>query len=582
MRALFDLSQHAGIAVATGDGTTLSFAELSRLADDLAEQLMQWAAPGARIGIAAQDKLIYAIALLGVTRQHVMVPLQPTTEVARMGTQCRQLGVDLLLTDGEGSAPSVQVRLSRDKRLQINRLCAPILPPQKRARFERIIMQTAGSTGYPKVIGYTRENLLNTCQINRDHFALGPDDTYLCPMPMFHAHGLISVLLVSLFSGASTVMCDTDPLQINAAFADFSPTFFSAAPSIHLELLRTGEPVNATAAGLRFVRSSSAPLNYDRVTALEAFFVAPLVETFGLTETTSVVVANPLDGRRIGSVGKPIGDTQAAVLSEDGKQISETGHGELLLRGRSVVMSCLDGTADDDSTMDGWLRTGDLAEIDQQGRISIRGRLKESFKRGGHLVHPIEIDRSLAALPGVAAATCFCVDHDTLGEDLVGIVQPEPGAVCDPLDLRQRLSRTLPAYKVPSLILITEALPRDACGKIVRKDIRLQQPNPATVKNGHAREVETIMMGVREFVIAETSINPADLCRNTSLFSDGLMDSFAHASLIALIENHLGAPPLEEWNDTENGFENGDTLDSLAEIETFLNRSFSAPRAAGT
>jgi len=222
---------------------------------------------------------------------------------------------------------------------------------------------------------------------------------------------------------------------------------------------------------LRFFRSSSAPLPPSAIVALEALFEAPLIETYGLTETASMVCTNPLPpaARKQGSVGIAFG-SEIRVVRKEGTACGPAEIGEIAIRGPSTITAYADNAAAD-SFLDGWLLTGDIGRLDEDGYLFIVGRAKEVIKRGGLSVYPAEVDDALAGVPAVAEAVTFAVPHPTLGEDVVAAVVVRAGATIDAAALRAEVARRLSTYKVPSVILIVPAIPKNETGKIVRRQV---------------------------------------------------------------------------------------------------------------
>ena len=250
----------------------------------------------------------------------------------------------------------------------------------------------------------------------------------------------------------------------------------TAAPALHLAMCNYYENKGARPAmtTLRRFRSSSAPLAPSAVRTLEDLFGAPLLETYGLTETASTICSNllPPGQRKLGSVGVPI-NAELFIL-DDAEQQAPTGvDGEILLRGAGVIREYL-GVQPDGAFWEGCLRTGDIGHVDDDGYLYVVGRKKEVIKRGGHSVFPLEIDNALTTHPAVAEAITFSIPHDTLGEDVMAAVVGKPDARIDPGGLREHLSSSLSSYKIPTRVLVVDRIPRNAIGKALRREMPKQ------------------------------------------------------------------------------------------------------------
>jgi acyl-CoA synthetase (AMP-forming)/AMP-acid ligase II len=337
-----------------------------------------------------------------------------------------------------------------------------------------ILMRTSGTTADPKLVGLSHANVIAATVAMASVFQVAPEDICLTPMPLHHVHGLIAGALSALAAGSSIHCCESfSPHAFDAALRDFSPTWLTAAPALHLAMCdyyahKGGRPAIMT---LRRFRSSSAPLAPSSVRALEDLFDAPLLETYGLTETASTICSNllPPEQRKLGSVGVPI--NAELLILDDGERKAPPGvDGEILLRGAGVIREYL-GVQPDDAFWQGWLRTGDIGHVDDDGYLYLVGRKKEVIKRGGHSVFPLEIDNALITYPSVAEAITFSIPHDTLGEDVMAAVVGKPDASIDSGSLREHLSASLSSYKIPTRVLVVEQIPRNTIGKALRREM---------------------------------------------------------------------------------------------------------------
>jgi acyl-CoA synthetase (AMP-forming)/AMP-acid ligase II len=264
---------------------------------------------------------------------------------------------------------------------------------------------------------------------------------------------------------------------------------------------------------LRFFRSSSAPLPASAIGELEALFGAPLVETYGLTETASMICSNPLPPgtRKLGSVGVAFG-AEIRIADEDGGGLPTHKTGEILVRGPSVIKTY----GFDDDALPGafagdWLRTGDLGYMDEDGYLFIVGRTKELIKRGGLSIYPAEVDNVLTSHPGVAEAVTFSIAHPTLGEELVAAVVPRANASPTDALLRTYVAGQLSTYKVPAKILVIEAIPKNETGKILRREMSnrlIEHFRPRNI--GPRCIVESTLLSVWKGVIGRSDFGVTD------------------------------------------------------------------------
>ena len=474
--ALFPAGR-AGSALLHQDGSALSYADVAAWTGALASGLLaRGVTPGARIGFLAPRGALGVIGFLAASSIGACCPLNPRLKPDELAAAIRGLGISVVL-DGAGVAPVTNVPVYaatlRPNGILIDGADAVPGTVAVDPGATALLMQTSGTTLKPKLVALTHSNVLAAASAIRDAFGLAPGDVCLNPMPLHHVHGLISASISSLLAG-SAVQCTEgfSPAGFDAVSRVIRPTWFTGSPAMHLALREYHEHAGTRPPpGLRFFRSSSAPLPAPAIAALEALFDAPLMETYGLTETASMVCTNPLPPgvRKPGSVGFAFG-AEIRVVDATGAHCPANTDGEIAIRGPSTITAYANGEAAD-SFLDGWLLTGDIGRMDADGYLSVVGRVKELIKRGGLSVYPSEVDDALAAHPAVAEATTFSVPHPTLGEDVVAAVVLRAGAAVPPSELRDHVAARLSTYKVPSVVLTVPAIPKNETGKVVRRQV---------------------------------------------------------------------------------------------------------------
>jgi len=203
---------------------------------------------------------------------------------------------------------------------------------------------------------------------------------------------------------------------------------------------------------------------------LEATFKAPVIEAYGMTEAAHQMTCNPLPPgqRKPGSVGLAAGP-EIAIMSADGELLASGSKGEIVIRGSNVTMGYENNDkANADAFTNGWFRTGDQGMIDEEGYVSITGRLKEIINRGGEKFSPREVDEVLMDHPAVAQAVCFGIPHDKLGEEVGAAVVLREGMTATEKELREFTAIRLADFKVPRKILLMDEIPKGATGKLQR------------------------------------------------------------------------------------------------------------------
>jgi acyl-CoA synthetase (AMP-forming)/AMP-acid ligase II len=345
-----------------------------------------------------------------------------------------------------------------------------------------LILHTSGSTGRPKRVPLTHANLTVSAANIAATYALTADDVSLCAMPLFHVHGLMASTMAALATGGTVVVpAKFNPLSFWRVAREYNATWYSAVPTLHQLLLARAEPgvKPAGADRLRFIRSCSAALPPQLMSDLEVAFGAPVLEAYGMTEASHQMASNPLPpaARKPGSVGPGTG-VGIAILDETGRHLGVGERGEVCIKGPNVMRG-YDNNPEANATAfsDGWFRTGDQGFLDEEGYLTLSGRLKEMINRGGEKISPREIDEVLLTHPAVAEAVCFGVTHPTWGEEVAAAVTLSAPAT--EAELIAYCRERLADFKRPKKIHITDAIPRTATGKIQRRIVAqafAQQP----------------------------------------------------------------------------------------------------------
>ena len=336
-----------------------------------------------------------------------------------------------------------------------------------------LVLHTSGTTSRPKIVPLRQRNLCRSAAGIAESLHLSAGDRSLNVMPLFHIHGLLAGLLAPLSVGAS-VACTGgfDAFRFFSQLRTLRPSYYTAVPTMHqMVLARSARHAGeARSAGLRFVRSSSASLPAPVLDNLRELFGVPVIEAYGMTEATHQMCANPLPPgeAKIRSVGLPTG-IELAILDAAGRPQPPGSRGEVSIQGPTVIEGYENNpSADEAAFTDGWFRTGDEGYLDEEGYLFLTGRLKEQINRGGEKVSPLEVDEVLLRHEAVAQAVTFAMPHDKLGEEVAAAVVPADGALVTESELRDHVSRSLAAFKVPHRIVFCDELPKGPTGKLQR------------------------------------------------------------------------------------------------------------------
>ena len=364
----------------------------------------------------------------------------------------------LVPRDGQGAAPAAH-------------------PGYAQADDVSMVLHTSGTTSRPKIVPLSQRNLAASATHIRNTLQFTAADCGLNIMPLFHIHGLIAGVLAPLAAG-SQVYCTPgfNALKFFGWMDEAHPTWYTAVPTMHQAIVsRASKNTDIIARHpLRFLRSSSSSMPPQVIKELEAVFQAPLIESYGMTEATHQMASNPLPPavRKPGTVGKAAGP-EVAIMAEDGTLLPRgTGienTGEIVIRGPNVTAGYENNPkANAEGFRDGWFRTGDQGVMDEDGFVSITGRLKEIINRGGEKVSPREVDEILMDHPGVAQVVCFGMPHAKLGEEVAAVVVLREGQQATERELQTFVGARAADYKVPKKILFMDEIPKGATGKLQR------------------------------------------------------------------------------------------------------------------
>lgn len=385
----------------------------------------------------------------------------PSETPAELVDACNEAGVPLLRVAPGSTAGSVTI-LDGGPPAQ-GALASP--DPSDVA----LILHTSGTTSRPKMVPLTHENMTASATHVAHALDLTQTDRVLNVMPLFHIHGIVAALLAPLRSGGSIV---ATPGYLATDFFDWlietSPTWYTAVPTIHQSVLeRVKSTPDVRLPQLRFIRSSSASLPPAVMEGLEGAFGAPVVEAYGMTEAAHQMSCNPLPPaqRKPGSVGIAAGP-EIAILTEGEIHHRTDEVGEVVVKGPNVTSGYL--TQAEGAFVDGWFRTGDLGQLDDDGYLTLTGRSKEMINRAGETIAPREIDEVLLDHELVRQALAFGVPDQRLGEQPAAAVVLEAGATIDELSLRQWVEGRLSPAKVPRRIIFLDSLPLGPTGKLQR------------------------------------------------------------------------------------------------------------------
>ena len=336
-----------------------------------------------------------------------------------------------------------------------------------------LILHTSGTTSKPKMVPLTHLNLCTSAKNIVQTLKLNRSDRCINIMPLFHIHGIVGLLLSSLFSGGSIFPSPGfDALKFFSWIKKFSPSWYSAVPTMHqVILMRANRNSEIIAkANLRFIRSSSASLPSKTMEDIENIFHCPVIESYGMTEASHQMTSNhlPPGKRKPSKVGFAAGP-EVAIIGENKKILKNGKIGEVIIRGDNVSKEYINNPqANKDSFIDGWFRTGDQGFYDDQGFLQLTGRIKEIINKGGEKISPLEIDEVVMGHKNIFQCITFSIAHDKLGEEVALAVVLKSDHQLSEQELKEFLSNKLASFKIPQKIIFLNEIPKGKTGKLQR------------------------------------------------------------------------------------------------------------------
>jgi long-chain acyl-CoA synthetase len=343
-----------------------------------------------------------------------------------------------------------------------------------------IIQYTSGTTGTPKGASLTHRNLLaNAAQAQAwvPSIQRGKGCVVYAVLPMFHAYGLTLCLTFAMSMGARLVLFPKfDPDLVLAVMKKHPATFLPLVPPIADRLLAAANAKGVSLAGLEVAISGAMALPHELVVPFEKATGGFLVEGYGLSECSPVLMANPVADNRVpGTVGLPLPGTECRVVDPENPtdDVPAGTAGELIVRGPQVFSGYYGKPEETEAVfVDGWFRTGDIVTVDEAGFIRIVDRIKELIITGGFNVAPTEVENALRQHPQVADAAVVGLPSEHSGEEVVAAIVVDPGTNVDVEAIREYARSILTPYKVPRRIFVVDELPKSLIGKVLRRQVK--------------------------------------------------------------------------------------------------------------
>ncbi len=338
------------------------------------------------------------------------------------------------------------------------------------------ILYTSGTTGKPKGAMLTHKNLISNVVQLRKSTIVTRYDNFLCVLPMFHSFAWTVCVLLPLYSGGTCVILETfHPSETMETIVNERITFVLAVPSMYGLLLKKAKAGQFSKVYVAITGGAALPK--EIFYGFTKKFPVNFVEGYGLTEASPVVAVNPVAGiKKPGSIGMALPDVQVIIADESGKEVPQGVVGEILVKGDNVMQGYFhDAEASAAAIVNGWLRTGDLAYMDEDNYIFIVDRKTDLIIVSGFNVYPSEIEELLYSLPKVEEAAVIGVADPTRGEVPKAFLVVKEGQEMDKKEVLDFLKPNLAQYKLPREVEFAESLPKNVTGKVLKKVLRQQE-----------------------------------------------------------------------------------------------------------
>ncbi len=482
------------------DEQRLTFSEVRRQTESLSAALVRGGVkPGDRVALLLPNCIEFCIAYFAVLRTGaIVVPLNNRLVPREFAFILNDSGAETLILGYQfldpyrrfapdlkqkprliyaGPEPADGIDFFAD--LAGAAVAAPASPPIQMDD-PACIMYTSGTTGLPKGAVMSHRNIFANARNAGAHMGYRERDVTLIVVPLFHVTGL-NTQLVALFyvGGTCVIMRAYNTAGLIKLLEKHRVTTMITVPTMYTLMLVNPELDKADLSALHALSYGGAPMDPETIKGLQSRLNVDLFNAYGLTETSSLATCMPAcdTGRKGASVGLPVSGVQAKVVNDKGIELPPGEVGELWVKGPNVVRGYWNNPqATADNITDGWLHTGDIARMDDEGFVYIADRKKDMIIRGGENVYSIEVEAALVSHPGVLEAAAVPRPHTIFGEVVHAFVVPSPGARPTEDEIIEHCAKMIADYKVPASVSFVEELPRNPGGKVIKNRLREMVP----------------------------------------------------------------------------------------------------------
>jgi len=347
-------------------------------------------------------------------------------------------------------------------------------PPAVTEDEDASIIYTSGTTGRPKGVILTHGNYIADTRMMTESVGMSKDDRFLCILPLFHVNAQVVTTLGPLYAGASMVLLEGfSPKKFLPALARYKATAFSGVPTVYAILNNQPDAEQYDLSRLRFCVCGAAPMPVEVFNEFEKKYKAFILEGYGLSEGTCASSVNPLGGKRkVGSIGLPLEGQPMKIFDDNDNEAPQGTVGEIVVKGPNVMRGYYNNPEATEATLkNGWLHTGDLGYVDEEGYFYIVGRKKEMIIRGGENIYPKEVEEAVYRHPAVLEAAIVGLPDKVWGEEVAAFIVLKDEGALNEEDMIDYCKEHLADYKCPRKVFFVKDLPKTATGKIQKRKV---------------------------------------------------------------------------------------------------------------
>lgn len=337
------------------------------------------------------------------------------------------------------------------------------------------LIYTAGTTGDPKGVMHTHKSLLTNAQMQLDTLDLPEKMVSVMVLPLCHSYGIASTNMGQLKGGVTSVVLDSfDIDKVFAAIDKYKANIIGAVPTMYIYMLLHPNPEKYDLSSMLHWCCGSAPLTLETWNQFKAKFGGEIAEGWGLTEAGANNSANPLTGpKKVGSIGQPMKGTLMKIVDDLGNELPPGQEGEIIISGPMLMKGYWQKPEESAKVLrDGWLYTGDVGYVDDEGYFFITERKKDLIIKGGENIAPREVEEVIYTHPAVSEACVVGIPDEVYGENIKAWVVLKPGQKATAEEIIEYCQGKLKRFKSPKEVSFLDALPKSLVGKILRKELR--------------------------------------------------------------------------------------------------------------